>query len=227
LDDGSSVPEGSDSPNPSKLPRLCVKEAGSSYRRCDAGEEGGLLLLEYVSRYHTWQRLVEMPYEPKGAGTNSYPWLPHWSRRAPTTPAPPLSPPHPRPARARAGSSSSLPSTCASCTARPPDGRPGLRASRERRAPRPRTTTSWCRAKATEGDGPSTEEMRCRSPLCGVVCLPFGGEFGGLVASGEPYKFSFSLSRPVPPIGIVGAHHVTLGCARVPGSAPAGPGDRV
>ena len=46
LDDGSSVPEGSDSPNPSKLPRLCVKEAGPSYRRCDAGEEGGLLLLE-------------------------------------------------------------------------------------------------------------------------------------------------------------------------------------
>ena len=37
LDDGSSVPEGSDSPNPSNLPRLCVKEAGSSYRRCDAG----------------------------------------------------------------------------------------------------------------------------------------------------------------------------------------------
>ena len=37
LDDGSSVPEGSDSPNPSKLPRLCVKEAGPSYRRCDAG----------------------------------------------------------------------------------------------------------------------------------------------------------------------------------------------
>ena len=46
LDDGSSVPDGSDSPNPSKLPRLCVKEAGPSYRRCDAGEEGGLLLLE-------------------------------------------------------------------------------------------------------------------------------------------------------------------------------------
>ena len=101
LDDGSSVPEGSDSPNPSRLPRLCVKAAGSSYRRCDAGEEGGLLLLEYVSRYQTWQRLLKMPYEPKGAGSDSYPWLPHWSRRAPTTPAPPLPPPHPARPRPR------------------------------------------------------------------------------------------------------------------------------
>jgi len=53
----------------------------SSYRRCNTGEEGGLLLLEYASRYRSWQGLLEMPYEPKGATPGDfYPWLPHWSR---------------------------------------------------------------------------------------------------------------------------------------------------
>ena len=54
-------------------------------------------------------------------------------------------------ASARSGSSSSPPSTSASCTARRLDGRPGARALRGRRAPRTRSTTSWCRARRALG----------------------------------------------------------------------------
>jgi len=81
LDDGSSVPKGAESTVPSALPRLCSGTTASSYRRCNTGEEGGLLLLEYASRGRSWQRLLETPYEPKGATSGDfYPWLPHWSR---------------------------------------------------------------------------------------------------------------------------------------------------
>ena len=80
LDDGSSVPKGAEGSSPSALPRLCPGATASSYRRCNTGEEGGLLLLEYASRGRSWQRLLELPYEPKGTTANSYPWLPHWSR---------------------------------------------------------------------------------------------------------------------------------------------------
>eukprot|EP00964_Phaeocystis_antarctica_P007236 scaffold3928_cov38-Phaeocystis_antarctica.AAC.1 len=45
LDDGSSVPKGAESASPSALPRLCSGTTASSYRRCNTGEEGGLLLL--------------------------------------------------------------------------------------------------------------------------------------------------------------------------------------
>jgi hypothetical protein len=61
----------------------------SSYRRCNTGEArgAGLLLLEYASRGRSWQKLLEVPYEPKGPiPTDTYQWLPHWSRRAPTIP---------------------------------------------------------------------------------------------------------------------------------------------
>ena len=81
LDDGSSVPKGAEGSSPSALPRLCLGTTASSYRRCNTGEEGGLLLLEYASRYRSWQRLLELPYEPQGATPGKfYPWLPHWSR---------------------------------------------------------------------------------------------------------------------------------------------------
>jgi len=80
LDDGSSVPKGAESTVPSALPRLCSGTTASSYRRCNTGEEGGLLLLEYASRGRSWQRHLEMPYEPQGSSANSFPWLPHWSR---------------------------------------------------------------------------------------------------------------------------------------------------
>jgi hypothetical protein len=64
---------------PQPLPRATAAAA--------TGEEGGLLLLEYASRGRSWQRLLEVPYEPKGLTTaDSYYWLPHWSRRAPTFP---------------------------------------------------------------------------------------------------------------------------------------------
>ena len=86
LDDGSSVPKGAEGSSPSALPRLCAAATASSYRRCNTGE-GGLLLLEYASRGRSWQRLLEVPYEPKGLTTGDYYyWLPHWSRRAPTFP---------------------------------------------------------------------------------------------------------------------------------------------
>ena len=116
LDDGSSVPKGAESTVPSALPRLCSGTTASSYRRCNTGEEGGLLLLEYASRGRSWQRLLEMPYEPKGATSGDfYPWLPHWSRRAPTLPLrrTRLSLPtwSTLGASARSGSSSSPPST--------------------------------------------------------------------------------------------------------------------
>ena len=81
LDDWSSVPKGAEGSSPSALPRLCPGATASSYRRCNTGEEGGLLLLEYASRYRSWQRLLELPYEPQGATPGKfYPWLPHWSR---------------------------------------------------------------------------------------------------------------------------------------------------
>ena len=113
LDDGSSVPKGAESASPSALPRLCSGTTASSYRRCNTGEESGLLLLEYTSRYRSWQRLLEMPYEPQGVTANSYYWLPHWSRRAPTLPPPPhtLATWSTLGASARSGSSSSPPST--------------------------------------------------------------------------------------------------------------------
>ncbi len=59
LDDGSSVPKGAEGSSPSALPRLCATATASSYRRCNTGEEGGLLLLEYTSRGRSWQRLLE------------------------------------------------------------------------------------------------------------------------------------------------------------------------
>ena len=102
LDDGSSVPKGAEGSSPSALPRLCAAATASSYRRCNTGE-GGLLLLEYASRGRSWQRLLEVPYEPKGLTTaDSYYWLPHWSRRAPTFPPhrTRFSPPDPRRVRA-------------------------------------------------------------------------------------------------------------------------------
>jgi len=50
LDDGSSVPKGAESANPSALPRLCPGATASGYRRCNTGQEGELLLLEYANR---------------------------------------------------------------------------------------------------------------------------------------------------------------------------------
>ena len=68
----SSVPKGAEGSSPSALPRLCAAATASSYRRCNTGEEGGELLLEYASRGRSWQRLLEVPYEPKGLTTGDY-----------------------------------------------------------------------------------------------------------------------------------------------------------
>ena len=50
LDDGSSIPKGAEGSNPSALPRLCPGATASGYRRCNTGQEGELLLLEYANR---------------------------------------------------------------------------------------------------------------------------------------------------------------------------------
>ena len=85
---------------PQPLPRVTT---GAAQARAAAAAR--------VRQYRWWQRLLEMPYEPQGTTANSYYWLPHWSRCAPTMPLPHAQPwcPNPRCACTRAGSSSSRP----------------------------------------------------------------------------------------------------------------------
>ena len=85
LDVGSSVPEVAEVPRPSVLSRICAAATASSYRRCSTGPGGCCCSSTSVL---PWQRLIEMPYELQGTTANSYYWLPHWSRCAPTMPLP-------------------------------------------------------------------------------------------------------------------------------------------
>ena len=90
LDVGSSVPEVAEVPRPSVLSRICARCSRCLELPPVQHRPGRLLLLEYVSTAMAaaHRDAVRAPRHHRITTANSYYWLPHWSRCAPTMPLP-------------------------------------------------------------------------------------------------------------------------------------------